>query len=102
MVFTPFSKIFQSYLRNSSDNSCLSWVSPVLGWGSEVSCPRTLPQKNPENPVWLEPRTPGLRVKHFTTEPPKTPARFLKNPVNLAVLRGKIRKIKLLLIPLEP
>ena len=37
--------------------------------GSEVSCPRTLPRKNPEDPVWLEPRTPGLRVKHFTTGP---------------------------------
>ena len=45
--------------------SCLSWVSPVLGWGSEVYCSRTLPQKNPEDPVWLEPRTPGLRVKHL-------------------------------------
>ena len=37
--------------------------------GSEVSCPRTLPRKNPEDPVRLELRTPGLRVKHFTTEP---------------------------------
>ena len=37
--------------------------------GSEVSCPWILPEKNPEDPVWLEPRTPGLRVKHFTTEP---------------------------------
>ena len=37
--------------------------------GSEVSCPKTLPRKNPEDPVWLEPRTPGLRVKHFTTGP---------------------------------
>ena len=37
--------------------------------GSEVSCPRTLPRINPEDPVRLEPRTPGLRVKHFTTEP---------------------------------
>ena len=37
--------------------------------GSEVSYPRTLPRKNPEDPVRLEPRTPGLRVKHFTTEP---------------------------------
>ena len=36
--------------------------------GSEVSCPRTLPRKNPDL-VRLEPRTPGLRVKHFTTEP---------------------------------
>ena len=37
--------------------------------GSEVSCPRTLPRKNPEDPVRLEPRTPRLRVKHFTTGP---------------------------------
>ena len=43
----------------------LSWVSPVLGWGYEVSCPRTLPRKNPEDPVRLESRTPGLRVKHI-------------------------------------
>ena len=50
-----------------------SWVSPVLGWGSEVSCPRTLPRKNQEDPMWLEPRTPRLRVKHFTTEPRSTP-----------------------------
>ena len=44
-------------------------MSPVLGWGSEVSCPRILPRKNPEDPVRLEPRTPGLQVEHFTTEP---------------------------------
>ena len=25
--------------------SCLSWVSPVLGWGSELSCPKTIPEK---------------------------------------------------------
>ena len=37
--------------------------------GSEVSCPRSLPRKNPEDPVRLEPRTPGLQVKHLTTEP---------------------------------
>ena len=42
--------------------------SPVLGWGTEVSCPRTFPRKNCEDPVRLEPRTPGLRFKHFTTE----------------------------------
>ena len=38
-----------------------------------MSCPRTLPRKNPEDPVRLEPRTPDLRVKHFTTEPRGTP-----------------------------
>ena len=26
---------------NSSQCSCLSWVSSVLGWGSEVTCPKT-------------------------------------------------------------
>ena len=53
-----------------------SWVSPVLGWGSEVSWPRTLPRKNPADPVRLEPRTPGLRVKqtfyHWATHDPET------------------------------
>ena len=53
-----------------------SWISPVLGWGSEASCPRTLQRKNPEDPELLEPRTPGLRVKHFTTEPRRTPGKF--------------------------
>ena len=41
--FTPLSTVFQSYHGDSSHYSCLSWVSTVLGWGSEVSCPRTLP-----------------------------------------------------------
>ena len=43
--FMPLSTVFQSYHGNSSHYSCLSWVSSVLGWGSEVSCPRTLPLK---------------------------------------------------------
>ena len=71
--FTLLSTVFQSYHGDSSHYSCLSWEKPVLGLGSEVSCPRTLPWKNPEDPVWLKPRTPGLRVKHFTTEPRRTP-----------------------------
>ena len=44
--FTPLSTSFQLYHDDSSHLSCLSWVSPVLGWSSEVSCPRTLPRKN--------------------------------------------------------
>ena len=43
--FMPLSTVFQSYHGDSSHSSCLSWVLPVLGWGSEASCPRTLPQK---------------------------------------------------------
>ena len=43
--FTPLSTKFQSYYGDSSHYSCLSWVSLVLGWGSEVSSPRTLSRK---------------------------------------------------------
>ena len=32
----PLSTVFQSYHGHSSHYSCLSWVSPVLGWGSEL------------------------------------------------------------------
>ena len=66
--------------------SFLGFTSARLG--SEVSCPRTLPRKNPEDPVQLELRTPGLRVKHFTTEPRETlyqrniSVKYGKNPVN--------------------
>ena len=77
--FTPLSTVFQSYHGDGSHYSSLSWVSPVLGWGSEMSCPRTLPRKNPEDPVRLEPGTPGLRVEHFTTEPRRTPKVILKS-----------------------
>ena len=34
--------------------------------------PKDTPTKNSEDPVQLEPRTPGLRVKLFTTEPCRT------------------------------
>ena len=47
--------------------SFLGFTSTRLG--SEVTCPRTLPRKNPEDPVRLESRTPGLQVRHFTTKP---------------------------------
>ena len=50
--------------------SFLSFTSTKLG--SEVSCPRTIPRKNPEDPVQLEPRSLGSRVKHCTTEPRET------------------------------
>ena len=52
--------------------SFLGFTSTRLG--SEVSCPRTLGRMNPEDPVRLEPRTPGLRVKtlyHWAMRDPK-------------------------------
>ena len=81
MAFSPLSTVFQSYDGDNLHYSCLSWFSPVLGRGSEVTCPRTLPRKNPEDQVWLEDRTAGLRVKHFTTEPCWTP--FQKSDLTL-------------------
>ena len=57
-----------------------SFLGFTSAWpGSEVSCPRTLPRKSPEDPVWLEPRTPGLRVNHHTTEPRWTLVNKTKN-----------------------
>ena len=44
MVLYPTSTVFQLYHGDSSHYSCLSLVLPVLGWGFEVSRPRTLPQ----------------------------------------------------------
>ena len=65
--------LYATVLRRTKNSiSVISQVSPVLGWGSEVSCPRTLPRKNPVDPVRHEPRTLGLRVKYFTTEPCRT------------------------------
>ena len=43
----PLSTVFQSYHGDKSHCSCLSWVSPVLGWGSEVSCDKDTPTKKP-------------------------------------------------------
>ena len=68
-VLCPFQQYFNYINGHSSHYSCLSWVSPVLGQGSLVSCPRTLPQKSQKDPVQVEPMTPALQVKHFTTEP---------------------------------
>ena len=69
--FMPLSTVFQSYHSYSSHySSFLGFTSTRLG--SEESRPRTLPRKKPEDPVRFKPRDPGLRVKHFTTEPRRT------------------------------
>ena len=46
--------------------SFLGFTSTRLG--SEVSCPRTLLQKKPEDPVQLKPRTPGLLTVQVNNE----------------------------------
>ena len=43
--FMPLLTVFQSYHGNSSHYSCLSCMSPVQGWGSEVSCPKAHHEK---------------------------------------------------------
>ena len=47
--------------------SLLSFTSSKPGLS--IVLPKDTPTENQEDPVQLEPRTPGLRVKHFTTEP---------------------------------
>ena len=37
--FTTLSTVIQSYHGSSSNYSCLSWISPVLCWGSEFQYP---------------------------------------------------------------
>ena len=39
-------------------------------------------KKNTEAPVQLEQRTPGLRVKHFTTEPRRTLPAFVHDDLD--------------------
>ena len=68
----PLSTVFQSHHGNSSHNSCLSWVSAVLGWGSEDPCPRTLPQKIQRiqwgwNPGLLDYESNSLPLTHTGT-----------------------------------
>ena len=66
--------------------------------GSEVSCPRTIPRKNPEDPVRLEPRTPGLGVKHFNTEPWGTHIFSLyesKNDCSSTLAKYKNRRVQI-------
>ena len=47
----------------------LSWVSPILGWALKCLAQGHSHEKTQGDVMRLEPRTPGLRVKHFTTEP---------------------------------
>ena len=61
--------VFYATFNNISVISQRYHGSTSTRLGSEVSCPRTLPRQNQEDPVRLEPRIPGLQVKHFTTEP---------------------------------
>ena len=50
--------------------SFLGFTSIKLGIWSVL--PKGTPMKDPEDPVQLKSRIPGLPVKHFTTEPHKT------------------------------
>ena len=62
VISQPQLTLFMSFLGFSSTRL---WLRSVL--------PKDTPTKNSEDTVLLEPRTPGLSVKHFTTEPRGTP-----------------------------
>ena len=56
-VLRRFQQYFSHITATAHIIHVFNWVSPVLGWGSEVSYQRTLPHKNPKDPVQFEPRT---------------------------------------------
>ena len=60
--FSSLSTVFQSYRGDSLRFSCLSWVSPALGWGSEVSCPRTLPRKKTRGSSAVRTKDPWIKI----------------------------------------
>ena len=71
--FTPLLTVFQSYHGASLHYSYLSWVSPVLGQGSEVSCPRTLPRKKPRGSSAARTQGPWIMSQtlyHWATQDP--------------------------------
>ena len=68
--FTLISTVFQSYQGDSSHYSCFSRVSPVLGWGFEVSCPKTLQRRTQNIQCSLN---PGPLNYESYTEPRRTP-----------------------------
>ena len=72
LCFTPFQQYF-SHIRRQLTllMSFLGFTSTRLGLWSVL--PKDTPTQNPEDPVRLETRIPGLRVKHLTTEPRRTP-----------------------------
>ena len=61
--------------------SFLGFTSTMLRLWSVL--PKDTPTKNPEDLVRLEPRTPWLRVKHFTTEPRGSLARSVQSDLDL-------------------
>ena len=75
--FTPLSTVFQSYHGDYSHYSCLSWVSPVLGSGPEVSYPRTLPRKTQRIQCSSKPG-PLDSESNRTTEPRRTPMSLVR------------------------
>ena len=64
-----------SWQRLTSFMSFLDFTSTRLGLWSVM--PKDTPMKSPEDAVRLKPRNPGLRVKHFITEPHMTPCEKL-------------------------
>ena len=70
LVYTYLSRNIDYMVFNAALNS-----STVLSRRQLTLFMWTLPRKYPEDPVRLELRAPGLRVKHFTTEPSGTLSR---------------------------
>ena len=68
------------------------FTSTRLGLGSVL--PKDIPMKNLEDPVQLEPRTPGLQVKHFTTEPRRTPDKSIEPHITTALMKIRFFSVR--------
>ena len=64
---------FQQYFTYTQQQLmlfCLSWVTPVLGWSSEVYFPRTLPQKTQSILCGSSPGPPSQAIYYWATQDP--------------------------------
>ena len=59
----------------------MSYLSTVLDWALKCLAHGHSHEKNPEDPVQLEPITPGLQAKHFTTGPRGTLSNKVYHPI---------------------
>ena len=84
-----------------------SWVSPVLGWGSEASYQRTVPQKKPRGSSAARTQDPWITSQtlyHWATQDPtliQEVAQFIywyqnNSLANIDIISGKNKAINLI------
>ena len=67
----------QQYFSHMSATAHITHVIPGFHQYKAKALKCLAQGQNPEDPVRLEPRTPGLRVEHLITEPQRTPLKMM-------------------------